>query len=92
MRLTSCGSRTLPLLFLAAAVLSTEPGCASSKKGSVAEDEWVTLPPATGSNIPRRVRRSELGTAATSGNVETVSGQALMNQDRVTALPQSSGK
>ena len=92
------GAPTALLPLLVAAILVCDNGCATSPsspagKNSVAGDEWVMLPPATGSNIPRRVRRSELGTAATATNVESVSGDALNNPDRSTALPMgSSGK
>ena len=95
-RISSAPTALLPLL--AAAILMCDNGCATSPnspagKKSVASDEWVMLPPATGSNIPRRVRRSELGTAASATNVESVSGEALSNPDRSTALPMgSSGK
>jgi hypothetical protein len=52
----------------------------TTKAQAADKDEWVELPPATGSWIPRRVRRSELANAqAASDNannqaVVTVSG------------------
>ena len=95
-RISSAPTALLPLLV--AAILLCDNGCATSPsspagKKSVAADEWVSLPPATGSNLPRRVRRSELGTAASATPVDSVSSEALNNPDRSTALPMgSSGK
>ena len=74
-------------LLAAVAIVAGESGCSTSPNSSAgkkpaANDEWVMLPSSTGSNIPRYVRRSELGTAAAATNVETVGGQALNNPDR----------
>lgn len=68
------------LAALALVVFST--GCTTpspATKPKAADDEWVTLPPATGSNVPRRVRRSEIESAGTTSNVQTMGADALQN-------------
>jgi hypothetical protein len=79
--------RKWTIALLTATLAFGEFGCQhpSAKNGttqvqSADKDEWVELPPATGSWIPRRVRRSELASAqaaSDNGNnqaVVTVSG------------------
>ena len=82
------------LSFLAAVlVLAIEPGCTTtpktqaSKKTTADKDEWVTLPPALGSNVPRRVRRSQLGSDTTASGVDNVSGEAVMRNVRPEGPP-----
>ncbi len=55
----------------ALALLLTFSGCATqqttAEEAKAANDEWVTLPPATGSNLPRRVRRAQPAVQDTGG-------------------------
>jgi hypothetical protein len=66
-------------------------GCATQRSADqpplAAGDEWVTIPPATGSNVPRRVRRSELAGQAGGTNLDVISGSALMNSVRPNGPP-----
>ena len=89
-------TRVVMSLLFASAVLGIEPGCVSPKKTDVAkktadDDEWVTLPPLLGSNIPRRVRRSELYKQQGSSPVDNVSGEAVMSNVRPQGPPPSAG-
>ena len=80
--------------FMAAlALFTTGTGCtAPSAKApdaakTAASDDWVTLPPATGSNVPRRVRRSELQGELNASNVGVISGKTLTDQVRPNGPP-----
>ncbi|HVU23302.1 MAG TPA: hypothetical protein VHE13_04195 [Opitutus sp.] len=87
-------SAALVPLALAITFLATEPGCATpekaeAKKKADADDPWVTLPPKLGSNVPRRVRRSQLTAeeAASVTPTENVSGEAFMRNVRPQGPP-----
>ena len=56
-------------------------GCTTtgSEKTATADDEWVTLPPETGSRLPRRVRRSEIE-KGTTGSKVTVQDATATNE------------
>ncbi|HWA88031.1 MAG TPA: hypothetical protein VG710_17515 [Opitutus sp.] len=85
-------SAPLATILLATTFLAIEPGCTTPQKSAAqqksdADDPWVTLPPKLGSNVPRRVRRSQLTAeeaASASGNV---SSEDLMRNVRPESVP-----
>jgi hypothetical protein len=93
MTLTLAAGRRPLLLLSVLSVFAIEPGCTTrtvqttDKAKLAADDDWVTLPPATGSNVPRRVRRSELQAEAQASGVDVISGKALLDQTRPGGPP-----
>jgi hypothetical protein len=85
-------SRLLALTFVLMLAMDCG-GCAiveAAKNGGKSKDsdEWVTLPPKTGSNIPRRVRKSDV--AAEEANSDDGSyAQALDEASTGMRTPQA---
>jgi hypothetical protein len=75
--------RTQHLLVAALLVFAFDCGGCASKPTAKAKDdgEWVTLPPATGSFLPRRVQKSDLNNLnpASTNNLVTVSSTNFTN-------------
>lgn len=83
------GMRSKLLLCLSLLILTLDcGGCVAKTAKSADDDQWVTLPPETGSLIGRRVRKSDLGKPDPSTtNVVTVSGEALNSVSLMSPQP-----
>jgi len=61
-------------------LLLTFSGCATprstAEKAKAADSEWVTLPPVTGSNLPRRVRRTQPAAPDAGGKTDSTTPAA----------------
>ena len=85
-------------LMVAFAVFAVGPGCktppksgTSTKVASDEDDPWVTLPPPLGSNIPVRVRRSQLPGYKPGVPVDNLNPEAVMDKVRPQGPPPNVG-
>jgi hypothetical protein len=83
------------VLFCAALTLvALDFGCATKtaqvKPKAKDDDEWVTLPPATGSYLPRRVRKSDLrNSSVSSSELLVVAGTGVSQGSGLTGASPS---